>query len=77
MPVHLAVVAPFEKRGSIVSRNELSIVSGQFLAFAINAVIGNVWGENENVWRHMLVIAVLPAVVLFFGMLRMPESPAG
>ncbi|GGG42177.1 MFS transporter [Kocuria dechangensis] len=75
VPVYLAEVAPFENRGSIVSRNELMIVSGQFLAFAINAVIGNVWGENENVWRYMLIIAVLPAVVLFFGMLRMPESP--
>lgn len=50
------------------------IVLGQFLAFAINAVIGNVWGANENVWRYILV-AVLPAVVLFSGMLRMPESP--
>lgn len=75
VPVYLAEVAPFEKRGSIVSRDELRIVSGQFPAFAVNAVIGDVWGENENVWRYLLVVAVLPAVVLFFGMLRIPESP--
>lgn len=75
VPVYLAELAPFENRGSLVSRNELMIVSGQFLAFAINAVIGNVWGTNEHVWRYMLAVAVLPAVALFVGMLRMPESP--
>jgi sugar porter (SP) family MFS transporter len=75
VPAFLAEVAPFEQRGSLVSRNEFMIVIGQFLAFAINAVIGNVWGSNDHVWRYMLAIAVLPAFVLFFGMLRMPESP--
>lgn len=75
VPVYIAEVAPFEKRGSLVSRNELMIVTGQFLAFLINAIIGNIWGSNPDVWRYMLAVAVLPAFVLFFGMLRMPESP--
>jgi MFS transporter, SP family, major inositol transporter len=75
VPVYLAEVAPYEKRGSLVSGNELMIVTGQFLAFLINAIIGNVWGSNPEVWRYMLAVAVLPAFVLFFGMLRMPESP--
>ncbi|TFD45167.1 sugar porter family MFS transporter [Cryobacterium frigoriphilum] len=75
VPVYLAEVAPFEKRGGLVSRNELMIVTGQFLAFLINAIIANVFGEDENAWRYMLAVAVVPAVFLFFGMLRMPESP--
>lgn len=75
VPVYLAEVAPFEKRGSIVSRNELMIVTGQFLAFAINAIIANLFGHHEGVWRYMLAVAVVPAIFLFFGMLRMPESP--
>lgn len=75
VPVYLAEVAPFERRGSLVSLNELMIVSGQFLAFAVNAVIGNVWGGHGEVWRFMLTVAVLPAIVLFVGMIRMPESP--
>lgn len=75
VPVYLAEVAPFEKRGSLVSRNELMIVTGQFAAFAINAIIANVFGEDQNAWRYMLAVAVVPAVFLFFGMLRMPESP--
>ncbi|MTD14766.1 sugar porter family MFS transporter [Nakamurella sp. YIM 132087] len=75
VPVYLAEVSPSERRGSLVTRNEVMIVSGQFAAFVINAVIFNVWGENTDVWRYMLLVAVLPAIVLFIGMLRMPESP--
>jgi MFS family permease len=51
------------------------IVVGQFAAFVVNAIIFNVWGEHDAVWRYMLVVAVLPAFALFFGMIRMPESP--
>lgn len=51
------------------------IVSGQLLAFTSNAVIARVGGESGGVWRYMLVLATVPAVVLWFGMLVMPESP--
>ncbi|KAB1644908.1 sugar porter family MFS transporter [Gulosibacter chungangensis] len=75
VPVYLAEVAPPERRGSLVSRNELMLVIGQFLAFLLNAIIGNIWGSNDHVWRYMLAVAVIPALMLVFGMLRMPESP--
>ncbi len=75
VPVYLAEMAPFERRGGIVTRNELMIVSGQFAAFIINAIIINIWGHVEGIWRVMLLVAVLPAIALFIGMLRMPESP--
>ncbi len=75
VPVYLAEVAPVERRGSVVTRNEIMIVSGQFAAFVINAIIFSVWGEHPSVWRYMLVVAVLPAIGLLVGMLRMPESP--
>ena len=75
VPVYLAEVSPVETRGSMVTRNEVMIVSGQFAAFVINALIFNFWGEHDGVWRFMLLVAVLPAFALFFGMLKMPESP--
>lgn len=75
VPVYLGEIAPFEKRGGVVSRNELMIVSGQFLAFLFNAIIGNIWSAHADVWRYMLTIAAVPAIVLFIGMLRLPESP--
>jgi MFS transporter, SP family, major inositol transporter len=75
VPVYLAELAPTERRGGLAGRNELAIVVGQLLAFAINAIIGTVWGEHPGVWRYMLAVAAIPAVALFVGMMRMPESP--
>jgi major inositol transporter-like SP family MFS transporter len=60
----------------MVTQNELMIVSGQLLAFVFNAILGNTIGDGaSHVWRYMLSIASLPAVVLWFGMLAVPESP--
>jgi len=75
VPVYLAELAPYEIRGSLAGRNELMIVIGQLAAFVVNAIIGNLWGEFGGVWRIMLAVAAVPAVALFLGMLRMPESP--
>lgn len=75
VPIYLAECAPARLRGSLVTRNELMIVAGQFAAFVINAVIFSIWGQHAVVWRYMLVIAVLPAIALLIGMLRMPPSP--
>ncbi len=75
VPVFLAELAPFEIRGSITGRNELAIVVGQFAAFVVNAVIGASLGHVTGVWRIMFGVCALPAIALFVGMLRMPESP--
>ena len=74
VPTFLAEMAPSERRSRMVTQNELMIVSGQLLAYVFNAVIGNI-GENANVWRYMMVIATIPAILLWFGMLAVPESP--
>ncbi|EUJ42543.1 major myo-inositol transporter IolT [Listeria riparia FSL S10-1204] len=75
VPTYLAEMSPTERRGRMVTQNELMIVTGQLLAFTFNAIIGTTLGEDGNVWRYMLVIATIPAVVLWFGMLILPESP--
>lgn len=75
VPAYLAEMSPVERRGRMVTQNELMIVSGQLLAFVFNAILGTTMGDNPNVWRYMLVIAALPAILLFLGMLKMPESP--
>ena len=75
VPVFLAEMAPYEIRGSITGRNELAIVTGQLAAFVVNAIIGTVFGHIDGIWRVMFAVCALPAAALFFGMLRMPESP--
>ena len=75
VPVFLAELAPYEIRGSLSGRNEMMVVLGQLAAIVINAILGSTLGHLEGVWRIMLAVAALPALALFFGMLRMPESP--
>lgn len=75
VPTFLAEMAPAERRGQVVTINELMIVSGQLLAYVTNAILASVMADSGNVWRYMLVVATLPAVILWFGMLVVPESP--
>src|SRR5947208_1337139 len=64
VPLFLAEMAPAHRRGRMVTINELMIVGGQFLAFAINALI-NALFAGAHVWRWMLIVAVVPAIALF------------
>jgi len=75
VPSYLAEISPANQRGGIVTRNELMIVSGQLLAFIFNAILGTTMGDNTHIWRYMLSIASIPAIFLFIGMFRVPESP--
>ncbi|GAA3328155.1 sugar porter family MFS transporter [Paeniglutamicibacter sulfureus] len=76
VPVYLAEIAPYEIRGSITGRNELAIVVGQLSAFVVNAIIAaTLGGTIDGIWRIMFAVCAVPAVALFIGMLRMPESP--
>lgn len=75
VPTYLAEMAPAANRGRIVTQNELMIVSGQLLAYVFNAILGNVFVHDVGIWRWMFVIATLPAIALWAGMLAMPESP--
>lgn len=76
VPTFLAEMAPAEKRSRMVTQNELMIVTGQLLAYIFNAVLGNTMGDTTgHVWRYMLVLATLPAVFMWFGMMVVPESP--
>ncbi|WP_154975689.1 sugar porter family MFS transporter, partial [Klebsiella grimontii] len=74
VPVYIAEIAPANKRGQLVTLQELMIVSGQLLAYISNATFHEVWG-GESTWRWMLAVATLPAVLLWFGMMFMPDSP--
>ena len=74
VPVYLAEMAPAHSRGRMVTINELMIVGGQFLAFAINALIDALF-QGQSVWRWMLMVAAIPAIALFIGLYFLPESP--
>ncbi|AKS33352.1 sugar porter family MFS transporter [Mycolicibacterium goodii] len=73
-PLYLAEMAPADRRGRMVTINELMIVTGQMLAFATNALLDHLI-HDPHVWRTMLTVAAVPAVALLVGMLALPDSP--
>lgn len=73
-PLYLAEMAPADRRGRMVTINELMIVTGQMLAFATNALLDHLI-HDPHVWRVMLAVATIPAIALLIGMLALPDSP--
>ncbi|XP_058102387.1 inositol transporter 1 isoform X2 [Magnolia sinica] len=70
-PMYIAEASPSEIRGGLVATNVLMITGGQFLSYLVN--LG--FTEIPGTWRWMLGVAALPAIIQFFLMLFLPESP--
>lgn len=69
-PLYISEVAPPRFRGMLVSLNQLAITIGILCSYGVDAYFAET-GE----WCWMLGIGVIPAVILFFGMLMLPQSP--
>lgn len=71
-PVYIAEISPADKRGSLVSLNQLMIVIGISASFFSNYFL---LGIGEHNWRWMLGVQTLPAIAYFGLLLLVPESP--
>ncbi len=84
-PVFIAEISPPERRGQLVSFNQLNIVLGISVAFFTNYLIVRLgsseaaWAQNlgigEHNWRWMLGLETLPAIFYFFALFFVPRSP--
>lgn len=75
VPVFIGELAPTDRRGTLVARNELLIVTGQLLAYTTNAIIATYFPDDHHTWRYMLLLCTIPAVGLFIGSFFLTESP--
>jgi MFS family permease len=71
-PVYIAEISPPHLRGSMVSLNQLMIVLGISASFFSNYFL---LGIGPNNWRWMLGMDAVPAVLYFFLLFTVPESP--
>jgi sugar porter (SP) family MFS transporter len=84
-PMYIAEISPSDRRGKLVSFNQLNIVVGISVAFFTNYLIVHLsksdasWVESlkmkEYIWRWMLGIEFVPATIYFFLLIFIPQSP--
>lgn len=84
-PMYIAEISPAAHRGRMVSFNQLNIVMGISVAFFTNYLILQLgksqadWAISLHIaewnWRWMLGLELLPAVLYFFCLYFVPESP--
>jgi sugar porter (SP) family MFS transporter len=72
-PLYISEIAPPAHRGRLAGMFQFNIVFGIIIAFASNAVIARLGGEDA--WRWMLGIAVIPSAIYAVMCFGLPESP--
>lgn len=73
VPAYMSEMAPAKARGSLSGLNQTMIVSGMLLSYVVDFLLKDL---PENwAWRLMLGLAAVPAIILFFGVYKLPESP--
>ena len=85
-PIYISEVSPAKIRGTLVSLYQLAVTAGFLLAYLANwvidvngnmAIAGDLWTNmwNSEMWRGMLGSETLPALLFFFIIFFIPESP--
>lgn len=69
-PLYIAETAPRRLRGRFVSAFQLAITIGILVSY----LVGLTFAADDD-WRLMFAAGAIPAVILFFGLLRLAESP--
>jgi sugar porter (SP) family MFS transporter len=73
VPAYMSELAPARLRGRLSGLNQTMIVSGMLISYIVDFLLRDL--PEGWAWRAMLGAAAVPAVILFLGVLRLPESP--
>jgi sugar porter (SP) family MFS transporter len=69
-PLYISEVSPPDKRGGLVSLNQLAITVGILGSYLVDYIF-----SGQGQWQMMVGFGAVPGVILGIGMLVMPESP--
>jgi len=81
-PTYIAEISSAKNRGKLVSIQQLNIVLGFFVAFLSNYFFNQEFTSGnstflteDNVWRWMLGVELIPAIIYFLLLFFVPRSP--
>jgi sugar porter (SP) family MFS transporter len=72
-PLYISEISPPNYRGRLAGMFQFNIVFGILIAFASNAILARIGGDNA--WRWMLGVAAVPSLIYALMCLGLPESP--
>ena len=73
VPLYISEISPTKMRGALVSSFQLMITIGILVSYFSDLHFAD--ESNPESWRWMFYVGVFPAIILFVGMLFLPETP--
>jgi len=77
VPLYIAEISPTKSRGKLVSMFQLLITIGIMVSYLSDSAFAVPDGHPDfnSCWRPMFYVGVIPAVIMFVGMIFLPETP--
>jgi len=77
VPLYIAEISPTKSRGTLVSMFQLLITIGIMVSYLSDSAFAVPDGHPDfnSCWRPMFYVGVIPALIMFVGMLFLPETP--
>ena len=77
VPLYIAEISPTKSRGTLVSMFQLMITIGIMVSYLSDSAFAVPDGDPAftTVWRSMFYVGVIPAIIMFAGMIFLPETP--
>jgi MFS transporter, SP family, arabinose:H+ symporter len=87
VPLYISEIAPAKSRGRLITYYQFALTFGILVAYLTNAGLVDSAAHSTGgsdifhkifvteVWRGMMGLGVLPALLFLFGLLLVPESP--
>lgn len=71
VPMYISELAPSAFRGRLVTVSSLFITGGQVVAY----IVGWIYSTQQHGWRWMVGLGAAPALLQFFTLFFLPETP--
>ncbi len=73
VPLYISEISPTKIRGALVSSFQLMITIGIVASYFSDLAFAD--ESNPYSWRWMFYVGIFPAIILFVGMIFLPETP--
>jgi len=77
VPLYIAEISPTKSRGTLVSMFQLLITIGIMVSYLSDSAfaVPDTDPAFTSCWRAMFYVGVIPALIMFTGMIFLPETP--